>query len=79
MEAATMAERTYERGLRVPRLEEWRNRRALTQQELADNAGVARSTVVRGETGEKIAAASVRKLAGALAVSVEDLMQPAER
>lgn len=79
MEATPMAERTYERGLHAPRLEEWRNRRALTQQELAEMAGVARSTIVRGETGEKIAAASVRKLAAALKVSVEDLMQPTER
>ena len=68
-----MAKRTYDRGLSVPHLEYWRQRRALTQNELAEHASVARSTIVRGEAGGKIAAASVRRLAEFLGIRPEDL------
>jgi len=53
----------------VPRLHQVRDSRALTQKELALLAGVSISTVKRGEAGQQIRQASVRRLARALGVT----------
>jgi DNA-binding XRE family transcriptional regulator len=63
------------RGTVLPRLRAWREARALNQTELADQAGVARSTVSRGESGHIVAWPNVRKLAAALGISSQVLLQ----
>lgn len=57
------------------RLREWRTKRALSQQELADLAGVSKANISRIEAGlQKPRAATVRSLATALNVTTEDLI-----
>lgn len=57
----------------VPRLREWRTRRALSQDELARLAKVSRSTVIQLEGGRDAWPQTVRKLARALRCKPEDL------
>ena len=60
--------------VRLPRLRSLRERKALTQNELAQKAGVDRSTISRLETdAESAFPTTVRKLAAALDVAPEDL------
>jgi transcriptional regulator with XRE-family HTH domain len=63
------------RGLVVSHLAAWRKEYALTQRELADQAKVGRSTIIRGEAGEPISMANVRKLAAFLGISVRQLLR----
>jgi transcriptional regulator with XRE-family HTH domain len=57
------------------RLEEWRTRRALTQQELADKAGTTKANISRIETGQQTPRpATVRKLAEALGIRTDQLV-----
>jgi transcriptional regulator with XRE-family HTH domain len=60
----------------VPRLRFFRNELALSQDDLAEKAGVGRATVARGERGLAIRPSSVRKLARALGVKPRDLQRP---
>ena len=63
--------------VKLVRLKLVRQRKALTQQQLAERAGVNRVTIVRLEGGEdQPFPTTVRKLADALGVDPEDLMQP---
>jgi transcriptional regulator with XRE-family HTH domain len=62
----------------VPQLRRVRDARALTQEELADRAGVSRTTVRRAEQGTEIRQSSVRKLARALGVTPARLQRPSE-
>jgi DNA-binding XRE family transcriptional regulator len=66
------------RGMLTPGLKHWRDHVALTQAELAATAHVARSTVVRGETGDRINVASARRIAVALGVTVAALRMALE-
>lgn len=66
--------RTRERGVLVPHLRAWRAYHAVTQEELAERAQVARSTIVRAEEGQRINTSSARKLADALGMSVQQLL-----
>jgi transcriptional regulator with XRE-family HTH domain len=60
--------------LQLPRLREWRERRGQTQQELADDVGVARDSISKWETGHRGAyPRTARKLAASLDIAVEDL------
>jgi transcriptional regulator with XRE-family HTH domain len=59
--------------VRVPRLQEQRRRRALSQQELADLAKVSRTTIIKLEAGRDAWPQTVRKLARALRVDPADL------
>jgi DNA-binding XRE family transcriptional regulator len=61
------------RGLRLPRLREWRIKRLMTQDELAKAADVTRGTVIRAEKGEIVSFANVRNFAKALNVDHEQL------
>jgi transcriptional regulator with XRE-family HTH domain len=62
-------------GLNVGRLREVRERRFVTQAELADRTGIARATLSRLENGEQRPRIStVRKIADALGVQPEDLV-----
>ena len=67
----TMAEKV--RGRPLPHLREWRIRRALSQAELADAAGVVRGTVARAERGGAVSFPNIRQLAAALHLTVEQL------
>ncbi len=61
--------------VRVTRLREWRERRALTQRELAAKAGMTVSTVNRIENGlQEARISSLRKLAEALGVEPDELL-----
>lgn len=61
----------------LPRLKEWRERRLLTQAELASRSGVAETTINRLENARHEARFStVRKLAEALSVEPQALMEP---
>lgn len=59
--------------LALPRLREWRNRRALSQDELAKRSGVSRHTIMALEAGRGAWPQTVRKLAKALSVKPADL------
>jgi transcriptional regulator with XRE-family HTH domain len=60
----------------VERLKELRKLRALSQQELAEAAGIGRATLSRIERGETGAhGRTLRRLADALGVSVEELVR----
>lgn len=64
--------------MHLPRLAEWRRRRALGQRDLAAASGVGASTINRLERGHQLARPStVRRLAQALAVDPAELMAPA--
>ncbi len=61
--------------LREGRLRELRQRRMLTQQELADQAGTTESTVNRLENGlQQPRISTIRKLATVLGVDAEELI-----
>lgn len=63
--------------VRLVRLKLIRERKALTQQQLAERAGVNRVTITRLEHGnDQPFPTTVRKLADALGVDPEDLMEP---
>jgi len=60
----------------VERLKELRKLRALSQQELAEAAGIGRATLSRIERGETGAhGRTLRRLANALGVGVEELVR----
>lgn len=60
---------------RLTRLRELRLRAALTQTELAERAGVARTTIVRLEAGDpNVLPPTLRKIARALHVRPRDLI-----
>ena len=62
-------------GLEVPRLKEWRLRRAMAQRDLAAASGVGTATIARLERGHHMARPStVRRLVEALAIRPHDLM-----
>lgn len=56
------------------RLKEWRERRALTQDELAELSGVSRGTIIRLEQGKEAVPPTVRKLAKALNIDPGELI-----
>jgi transcriptional regulator with XRE-family HTH domain len=65
--------------VRIPRLREWREARALTQVELAEKAGVSSRSVAGYEAGTGARPPTVRKLAEALDIEILDLMGEAAR
>jgi DNA-binding XRE family transcriptional regulator len=60
----------------MPGLRHWRIARALTQEELAERAGLNRVTVGRLETGTPARLSTVRRLAEALGIDPAELMHP---
>ncbi len=62
------------RGRPLPLLRRWRESKYLTQTELAERAGVTRSTVTRGESGLVVGFPSIRHLAEALEISPDELV-----
>lgn len=59
--------------LPIPRLREWRNKRALSQEELAKRSGISRTTIIKIEAGRGAWPQTVRKLAKALGIKPADL------
>lgn len=71
--ATAMAERT--RGLPLPHLKAWRQKKLLAQNELAARSGLAKSTLARAERGDEVVNfANIRKLAEALGISTDELL-----
>jgi transcriptional regulator with XRE-family HTH domain len=64
--------------VRVPSLALVRASQGLTQKQLFEKTGVAKSTIVRAEHGGTISILTATKLAQALGVSVADLKREAE-
>jgi transcriptional regulator with XRE-family HTH domain len=63
--------------VRLTRLKDVRQRKALTQQQLADRAGVNRVTIARIEGGkDEPFPTTVRKVADALGIDPEELLEP---
>ena len=60
---------------KLPRLRWYRERQALSQEELARAAGVSRVTISRIEGGEDAFPQTARKLAAALSVAPVELME----
>ena len=62
--------------VKLTRLKEVRERRALSQRELAERSGVGSATIARLETfANEARPTTVRKLAAALRVKVDTLME----
>ncbi len=61
----------------VPYLQAWRLHHDLTVRALAKQAGVAASTIVRGEAGMAISALSATRLAKALGITMQQLREEA--
>ena len=66
-------------GVPLPGLRGARTRRLLTQAALAAKSGVGRNTIARIETGDPAAFSTAQKLAAALEVAPEALMEDRER
>lgn len=62
--------------LKVERLREYRERAVLSQDELAEKAGLSRQTVARIEAGKPAMPKNIRKLAAALGVEPAALLAP---
>lgn len=60
----------------LPRLAELREKKWLSQHELAKQAGIARSTLARLESGEPARRGTVRKLAEVLGVEPGEIAVP---
>ncbi len=61
--------------VRLPGLQRQRLEAALTQEQLAEKAGVGRLTITRLEGGGEARPTTLRKLADALSVTPADLMR----
>ena len=73
--STTDREQYRNRSIPLPHLRDLRRSRGLSQKELGELAGVASGTVYRLENGLRGAyPGTVRKLAGALGVTPEDLL-----
>jgi transcriptional regulator with XRE-family HTH domain len=59
---------------RLPRVKAIREAKFLSQSDLARDAGVSRTTVVRVESGEDATFSTARKLAKALGVEPQELL-----
>lgn len=69
------------RGVPLPHLEAWRLHNVLTQEELAEQSGVSRTTIGTAEArASSVRLSSVRKLAAALGIDAATLIRhaPAE-
>lgn len=76
MELTLSVQRTTVRHVPpVPSLRKFREKRLLTQIELADKSGVGRTTIIRIEKGElNVRPRTIKKLARALRVRPEELL-----
>lgn len=56
------------------KLKDWRQRRLLTQEDLAKKSGVGTATIARIEAGQGARLSTLRKLAEALDVTADQLL-----
>ena len=61
------------RGRPLPYLRAWRVSKYLAQHELAAMTGVARETITRAERGAGVSYPNIRKIAGALGITPDEL------
>ncbi len=61
--------------MQIPKLRQWREFRALTQEELAEKAGVSVRSVAGYEAGAGARPSTVRKLASVLEIEVSELFE----
>ncbi len=61
--------------MQIPKLRQWREFRALTQEELAERAGISARSVAGYEAGAGARPGTVRKLAAALDIEAADLQE----
>jgi DNA-binding XRE family transcriptional regulator len=73
METVTETVMTRVNATRLPYLVGWRANKGMTQETLAKQAGVARTTIARVETGALVNLTTAVKLAKALGITVHDL------
>lgn len=68
-------------SIAVPYLRAWRIERGLTQGQLADKAGVGRSSITNTENGGKVSPLTISRLAKALGITQAQLLDedPAHR
>jgi transcriptional regulator with XRE-family HTH domain len=59
-------------------LRHWRERKVLTQRELAAQSGVGLATIVRIEHGQPARVTTIRRLAAALGIAPEQLVTGGE-
>jgi transcriptional regulator with XRE-family HTH domain len=59
--------------LRLPHLRQWRLREGLTQEDLAELAGVSRSTVHNAEADKEVLPSTLQRLARAFKVKPREL------
>ena len=62
--------------MEIPNLRRLRQRKALSQEALAQKSGIALSTIMRLEKGKPARYVTVHKLAGVLGVPAEELARP---
>jgi len=62
--------------LRLPHLRDWRLRAGLSQEDLADRAGVSRSTVVNAEAQKEVLPSTLQSIAKALKIKPHELQRP---
>jgi len=62
--------------LRLPYLQQWRLRAALTQEALAHQAGISRSTVHNAEDDKDVLPSTVLAIAKALKLKPHELQRP---
>lgn len=65
-------------GVALAGLRAVRERALLTQQELADQAGISRATIQEAEKGERISKRNARQIASALGIAPAQLLQPVQ-
>jgi len=61
--------------VKIPRLREWREAKALTQEELAEKADISVRSVAGYEAGGGVRPATVRRLAAVLGIDTADLVE----
>lgn len=66
----------YTRGRALPHLKAWRMHKLMSQTELAQRAGLAKSTVARAERGDEVVSfANIKRLAAVLGISGHELVE----
>jgi transcriptional regulator with XRE-family HTH domain len=66
-------------GIAIPHLRAWRIARLMTQDRLAELSSVSHDAISRAENGGQVALATVHKLAGALGIDAQTLVNRAPK
>lgn len=63
-------------GTKIPYLRQWRKSRYLSQEAMANLAGISRITITRLEHGDTAKDITIRRISKALGITPAQLMQP---